>query len=102
MQIADYFQHVVDFRVQRRCNHLLSDILGVIIVGMIPPGGFLVSSSCSHHITEEMLMEVITHESCRINRRLKLVHRGMQLPCHPIYLHMPETAYLKFFVFEVW
>ncbi|MBL7997201.1 MAG: class I SAM-dependent rRNA methyltransferase [Candidatus Kapabacteria bacterium] len=69
---------------------------------LIPPGGFLVSSSCSHHITEEMLMEVITHESRRINRRLKLVHRGMQSPCHPIYLHMPETAYLKFFVFEVW
>lgn len=68
---------------------------------LIPSGGFLVSSSCSHHISEEMLLDVIHEESRRINRRLKLIMRGMQSPCHPIYLPMPETRYLKFFVFEV-
>lgn len=69
---------------------------------LIPDGGFLVSSSCSHHISEEILLEVISDESKRINRRLKLIHRGMQSPCHPVYLPMPETQYLKFLVFEVW
>jgi 23S rRNA (cytosine1962-C5)-methyltransferase len=69
---------------------------------LINTGGFLVSASCSHHITEEILMKIIHDEGVRINRKLKLIYRGMQSPCHPIYLPMPETQYLKFFVFEVW
>ncbi len=68
---------------------------------IISHGGFLVSASCSHHVSEEMLMKVVAEEGRRINRRLCLIHRGMQSPCHPIYLPMPETSYLKFFVFEV-
>lgn len=67
----------------------------------IPAGGFLASSSCSHHISEELFLDIIQEEAKRINRKLKIVFRGMQSPCHPIYLPMPETRYLKFFVFEV-
>ncbi len=69
---------------------------------LIPAGGFLVSASCSHHVSETMLMDVIRDEARRINRQLKLIHRGEQSPCHPILLSMPETHYLKFLVFEVW
>ncbi|MFN8368497.1 MAG: class I SAM-dependent rRNA methyltransferase [Candidatus Kapaibacterium sp.] len=68
---------------------------------LITNGGFLVSSSCSHHIAEPMFLEIIEAEAKRINRKLKLIQRGMQSPCHPIYVPMPETQYLKFFVFEV-
>lgn len=69
---------------------------------LIEKGGFLVSSSCSHHISEEMFLSIIQDEAQRINRKLKLVWRGMQSPDHPILLGMPETAYLKFLIFEVW
>lgn len=68
---------------------------------LIDDGGFLVSASCSHHMREDMLMEVIMDESRRVNRKLTLIHRGDQSPCHPVYLPMPETRYLKFFVFRV-
>lgn len=69
---------------------------------IINTGGFLVSSSCSHHISEEMFFSIIQDEAQRINRKLKLVWRGMQSPDHPILMGMPETAYLKFLIFEVW
>ncbi len=69
---------------------------------LITPGGFLVSSSCSHHISADMLYDIIEQESARANRKLKLIFSGMQSPDHPVYMPMPETRYLKFFVFEVW
>lgn len=69
---------------------------------IIEKGGYLVSSSCSHHISEEMFLTIIQDEAQRINRRLKLIWRGMQSPDHPILIGMPETEYLKFLIFEVW
>jgi 23S rRNA (cytosine1962-C5)-methyltransferase len=69
---------------------------------LINNGGYLVSSSCSHHISEEIFYSIIHDEAQRINRRLQLVWRGQQSPDHPILLGMPETQYLKFFVFRVW
>ena len=68
---------------------------------LITNGGYLVSASCSHHVDDEVLLQVIIEESRRVNRRLTLVYRGGQSPCHPVYLPMPETQYLKFFVFRV-
>lgn len=69
---------------------------------LLSNGGYLVSSSCSHHISEEMFFDIIHDEAQRINRRLQLVWRGQQSPDHPILLGMPETQYLKFLVFRVW
>ncbi|MFN5866927.1 MAG: class I SAM-dependent rRNA methyltransferase [Candidatus Kapaibacterium sp.] len=68
---------------------------------LISNGGYLVSASCSHHMREDMLMDVILEESRRVNRKLALVYRGHQSPCHPVYMPMPETQYLKFLVFRV-
>lgn len=69
---------------------------------LLSNGGYLVSSSCSHHISEEMFFDIIHDEAQRINRRLQLAWRGQQSPDHPILLGMPETQYLKFLVFRVW
>ena len=68
---------------------------------LISNGGYLVSASCSHHMREDMLMDVSLEESRRVNRKLALVYRGHQSPCHPVYMPMPETQYLKFLVFRV-
>lgn len=68
---------------------------------MIPPGGYLVSSSCSHHIFEKVFEELIYREACKLGRQLKLIYRGGQSPDHPILMSLPETKYLKFFVFQV-
>lgn len=68
---------------------------------LIPSGGFLVSSSCTHFVSEEMFLDIIKQEAIRINRTLRVVFRGGQSPDHPTLLAMPESNYLKFFVFEV-
>jgi len=64
-------------------------------------GGFLVSSSCSGHITEDTFYDIIANEAGKLNQHLRLVFRGGQASDHPILSAMPETKYLKFFVFQV-
>ncbi len=68
---------------------------------LIPSGGYLVTSSCSHHVFEAVFLEVIFTEAARLGRQLRLLYRGTQPPDHPILLSMPETQYLKFFLFAV-
>ncbi len=68
---------------------------------LLSSGGLLATGSCSHHINEEMFLRIV-HEQALIERReLRLVFHGTQSPCHPILMGMPETRYLKFFIFEV-
>ncbi|MCL5991995.1 MAG: class I SAM-dependent rRNA methyltransferase [Bacteroidetes bacterium] len=67
---------------------------------LLSEGGFLSTSSCSHHITEETFYEIIIREAVRLNIQLRLIHRGSQAPDHPALASMPETKYLKFFAFQ--
>lgn len=68
---------------------------------MLPPGGLLATASCSHHISEELFVETVQQQAASLYKRLRFVYRGMQSPDHPVLLGMPETRYLKFFIFEV-
>jgi 23S rRNA (cytosine1962-C5)-methyltransferase len=68
---------------------------------LLSKGGFLVSSSCSQHITDDMFLDTIAKEGAKAERQLNLVYRGSQGSDHPILMGMPETRYLKFFVFSV-
>lgn len=68
---------------------------------LLVKGGLLVSASCSQHIYEETLLEIIRNEAQKLNIPLRLLYRGGQSPDHPILVGMPETQYLKFFIFFV-
>lgn len=68
---------------------------------LISDGGFLATSSCSHHVDEEAFLEIATHAAYKAGRRLQLIWRGNQAADHPIMPEMPETKYLKFLVFRV-
>ncbi|OGU16071.1 MAG: hypothetical protein A2X61_13230 [Ignavibacteria bacterium GWB2_35_12] len=67
---------------------------------LLSDGGFLATSSCSQHITEETFYDIIFREAVKLNIQLRLINRGSQAPDHPILASMPETKYLKFFVFQ--
>lgn len=67
----------------------------------IQKDGFLATGSCSQHLSEEDFLFLIRKEAEKLKLQLKLVFRGNQSPDHPILLSMPETNYLKFFVFQV-
>lgn len=64
-------------------------------------GGLLVSCSCSHHMTEARLLEVVAEAALDAGRLLRVLERRTQAVDHPILLTVPETHYLKCLVFEV-
>lgn len=70
-------------------------------IQLLPSEGLLVTGSCSHHISEELFLSIVYEQALREGRQLRLVFRGNQAPDHPVLFSMPETLYLKFFVFEV-
>ncbi len=70
-------------------------------VGMLAKDGLLVSASCSYHMEEARLLELIHQGARHRDRSLQLVERGGQGPDHPVHPAVPETAYLKTLFFRV-
>ena len=68
---------------------------------LINEGGFLITASCSHHITEESFLDTVDESSRKSGRKLRLLELSGASPDHPVLVSMPETKYLKFAVFSV-
>ena len=67
-------------------------------IQVLKPGGVLVSASCSYHMSEEMLEEVILDASRDAGRSAQVIERRGASRDHPVLLGVPETRYLKVFV----
>ena len=68
---------------------------------LLPPGGILVTCSCSHHLSEAAFLELVAQASLDANRTLRVLERRTQSQDHPILLTVPETLYLKCLILEV-
>jgi len=68
---------------------------------LLGPGGILVTCSCSHHLSESALLEVVAEASLDAGRQLRVLERRTQSQDHPILLTVPETHYLKCLILEV-
>ncbi|HEX5226507.1 MAG TPA: class I SAM-dependent rRNA methyltransferase [Bryobacteraceae bacterium] len=68
---------------------------------LLDPGGVLVTCSCSHHLSEAELLEVVAKASLDTGRKLRVLERRMQAQDHPVLLTVPETLYLKCLILEV-
>lgn len=68
---------------------------------LLRPGGFLVTCSCSHHLSAERFRGVLVEAARDVRRPLRLVAQGGQGPDHPILLGMAESEYLKCCVLQV-
>jgi 23S rRNA (cytosine1962-C5)-methyltransferase len=68
---------------------------------LLGPGGVLVTCSCSHHVSEAMLLEVVAQAALDARRTLRVLERRTQAQDHPILLTVPETHYLKCLILEV-
>jgi 23S rRNA (cytosine1962-C5)-methyltransferase len=68
---------------------------------LLGPGGVLVTCSCSHHMSESLLLEVVAQASLDAGRTLRVLERRTQAGDHPILLTVPETHYLKCLILEV-
>jgi 23S rRNA (cytosine1962-C5)-methyltransferase len=68
---------------------------------LLDRGGILVSCSCSHHMSEAHLLEIIATAALDCGKQLRVLERRAQAQDHPILLTVPETHYLKCLIFEV-
>lgn len=62
---------------------------------LLAPGGTLISASCSMHLPQQALMDVIKTAAAHRHRQLQVFSIGGQGPDHPIHPAIPETNYLK-------
>ncbi|MGH7216715.1 MAG: class I SAM-dependent rRNA methyltransferase [Nitrospiraceae bacterium] len=65
------------------------------------PEGFLATSSCSHHVTEQQLWTGIRLAARDAKRQVRLLEQRGQASDHPTLASMPETRYLKYFILQV-
>jgi 23S rRNA (cytosine1962-C5)-methyltransferase len=68
---------------------------------LLTPGGVLITCSCSHHLTEAMLLGIVAEASLDAGWKLRVLERRTQSQDHPILLTVPETLYLKCLILEV-
>jgi 23S rRNA (cytosine1962-C5)-methyltransferase len=68
---------------------------------LLSMGGILVTCSCSHHLSEATLLEIVASASLDTGRKLRVLERRMQAQDHPVLLTVPETLYLKCLILEV-
>jgi 23S rRNA (cytosine1962-C5)-methyltransferase len=68
---------------------------------LLATGGILVTCSCSHHLSEAMLLEIVASASLDTGKKLRVVERRMQAQDHPVLLTVPETLYLKCLILEL-
>ena len=68
---------------------------------LLPRGGYLATCSCSHFMTTELFRDMLTKAALDAGVELRQIESRQQSPDHPILLNVPETDYLKFFIFQV-
>lgn len=67
----------------------------------LPPGGFLVTCSCSQHMVPDLFRRTIADAARDAHRELREVFSGGQPPDHPVHWSIPETHYLKCLILQV-
>ena len=68
---------------------------------MVKEGGYFITCSCSHYMSEELLRATINEAAHDAHRTLRQVEFRTQSCDHPILWNSDESYYLKFFVFQV-
>ncbi|WP_243664410.1 class I SAM-dependent methyltransferase, partial [Rhodothermus marinus] len=74
--------------------------INISALRLLPPGGLLATASCSQALDEDEFLKIIHYSARRAGCGLRLLYRGTQPPDHPVLEAMPETHYLKFFLFQ--
>lgn len=68
---------------------------------LLPRGGYLATCSCSHFIRDDLFRRMLHDAAKDAGVRLRQIEGRQQSPDHPILWNVPETNYLKFYLFQV-
>ena len=68
---------------------------------LLPRGGYLATCSCSHFMPNELFVKMLHSAAKDAGVQLRQIEARQQSPDHPILWNVPETDYLKFYIFQV-
>lgn len=68
---------------------------------LLPRGGYLATCSCSHFITDALFRDMLRSAAFDAGVSLRQIEARQQSPDHPILWNVPETDYLKFYLFQI-
>ncbi len=65
------------------------------------PGGVLATYTCSHHMQDAQLREILAEAAADAKRRVHVLEFCHQPPDHPVLVTMPESEYLRGYILRV-
>ena len=68
---------------------------------LLPRGGYFATASCSHFMPSELFVKMLRSAAQDAGVELRQIEARQQAPDHPILWNVPETDYLKFYLFQV-
>jgi len=68
---------------------------------LLPRGGYFATASCSHFMPSELFVKMLMSAAHDAGVELRQIEARQQAPDHPILWNVPETDYLKFYIFQV-
>ena len=72
--------------------------LNRVFMEKMPPRSYLLTCSCSYHVSEELFQNILFRAALEANRKVRILERHRQAPDHPISIFHPESSYLKSFL----
>ena len=67
----------------------------------LPRGGYFATASCSHFMPSAQFEKMLRSAALDAGVELRQIEARQQAPDHPILWNVPETDYLKFYLFQV-
>ncbi len=68
---------------------------------LLPRGGYLATCSCSHFMRDSLFCQMLHGAAEDAGVSLRQIEARQQSPDHPILWNVPETDYLKFYIFQI-
>lgn len=62
---------------------------------MLPPGGLLLTCSCSYQVDAALFQTIVFHAARQAKRNVRILQRHRLASDHPVNIYHPETDYLK-------
>ena len=114
--LFDYFEKCIEEKIQfdvvmidppafaknRKSVHVAKkgyERLNRLALQTVSENGFLITSSCSYHISEAEFLQIINQAASRTGKKIRQVYFNGASLDHPKLPAMPETGYLKFGLF---
>ena len=68
---------------------------------LLPRGGYLATASCSHFMSPYQFEQMLRSAASDAQVSLRQIEVRQQAADHPVLWNVPETEYLKFYLFQV-